>query len=174
MEEWKKIPETNNRYEISNLGNVRNSKSHIVLKQIKSKSGYMNIRVHLGSRDKTYTFTVHRLVANAFIPNLNNSPEVNHKDGNKHNNCVSNLEWCTKSENEKHAHRTGLKDGRKAIERLAALNSKSVAQLKDGCVLTVYCSASDAGRKTGICPSSITKVCRHERKVAGGYVWEYI
>lgn len=77
------------------------------LKQTLNSNNYLRVSMTICNKRKNYL--VHRLVAQAFIPNPNNLPQVNHKDGNKLNNCVENLEWCTKSENEKHAYKLGLK-----------------------------------------------------------------
>jgi hypothetical protein len=102
-------------YEVSNLGNVRSIERmvlHIegglkrnpskVLKLGKSKNGYLTVSFSVDSVKSNHS--VHRLVARAFIPNESNKPQVNHKDGNKHNNHVENLEWMTRSENTKHAY----------------------------------------------------------------------
>lgn len=96
-------------YVISNLGRVMNKKTGRVHKGNEINGGY--IQVQLGGR-KRKMFLVHRLVAMAFIPNPHNHPEVNHEDGDKKNNTVSNLTWCTHKENIRHAFRTGLHDNR--------------------------------------------------------------
>lgn len=173
MEIWRPAIDTNYRYEVSNLGNVRNLKSERILKPVSNACGYLSVRVHLGDRFKTRSFLIHRLVAIAFIPNPEWKTEVNHIDGNKRNNRVENLEWCTKSENEKHAHKTGLKNSIKFVERLAELNAVPVIQIKNDEIIAVYKSTVEAGRLSGVDPSSITKVCKHKRKTAGGYVWQY-
>lgn len=96
-------------FEISNYGRFRNSKTNHILAQNKTKNGYMLVTIKdIQNKSKYKAFYIHRLVAQAFIPNPNNLPQVNHKDGNKLNNCVDNLEWCTHSENMQHALRTGL------------------------------------------------------------------
>lgn len=99
---WKPIPDAAG-YEVSNLGNVRNANkiTHLVLSIL---NGYY--KVNLG---KYGTYLVHRLVAQTFIPNSENKPQVNHINGNKRDNRVENLEWVTASENAQHALRTGLK-----------------------------------------------------------------
>lgn len=120
MEVWKDINGFENQYQISDLGKVRSkqrvlirSNGHSqtvkgkVLKTFTSKRGYEFAVFQIGL--KTKNFAVHRLVAIAFISNNENKYAVNHKDGNKKNNKLSNLEWVTKSENELHARRTGLK-----------------------------------------------------------------
>lgn len=94
MEIFKKI-EGFNGYSISNLGTVRNDKTGKFLKFFKKREGYL--QVQLGKKNNP--LYVHRLVANAFIPNIYQKPQVNHIDGNKQNNCVNNLEWCTAREN---------------------------------------------------------------------------
>lgn len=98
---WKKIEELPN-YEVSDHGEVRNSKRLNVLKSRIDKNGYPNIAFKVDG--KTLNRTVHRLVAMAFIPNPKNKPHVNHKSGIKVNNHKSNLEWMTESENMQHAH----------------------------------------------------------------------
>ena len=107
MEIWKDIEGYEGLYQISNLGRVRSlaraTTSGKVLKQMK-KHGYMNVCFSKNNVDKY--FRVHRLVALAFIPNPENKPTVNHIDGNKANNNVSNLEWATHSENETHSYRS--------------------------------------------------------------------
>ena len=104
-EVWKDVKNYEGLYQISNLGNVKRISSGKRLKPYNRK-GY--IRVALSKDDTTKHIDIHRLVAQAFIPNPENKPEVNHIDGDKSNNEVSNLEWCTRKENMNHAKNTGL------------------------------------------------------------------
>ena len=117
---------------------------------------------------------VHRLVAEAFIPNPENKPCVNHKDGNKLNNCVENLEWCTYSENNLHAFRTlGRKSPWEGKFGKDNFGSKTVLQIKDGRIINVFYGTHEAQRETGISQGSITDVCNKKSKTAGGYQWKY-
>ena len=107
-EEWRPIPNTNGRYEISNYGRARtNNQRPGLLTLTKQASGYLYVMVQL-TNGKQKNCRVNRLVAQMFVPNPDNLPEVNHIDGNKENNHVSNLEWCTYQANMQHAVRTGL------------------------------------------------------------------
>lgn len=109
MEEvWKYIDGFED-YQISNFGRVKSFKNgkEKILRYRKSSNGYLNIQ--LFKDGKSRTFKIHRLVANAFIDNPNNLSEVNHKDGDKTNNIVDNLEWSTRSHNIKHAFDNGLR-----------------------------------------------------------------
>ena len=114
-EEWKSIAEYNGLYEVSNIGNVRRiyyptkkhkEKRYKIVTPYKTKEGYY--RLSLSKNGIVTKHFVHRLVAIAFIENANNVPVVNHIDGNKTNNSVENLEWCTQAENNRHAYNTGL------------------------------------------------------------------
>lgn len=93
MEEWRAVPGYEGLYEVSNMGNVRNVRRNTLLKLSKNNNEY--IRVCLCKNCIRTLLSVHRLVAQAFIPNPNNLPQVNHKDEDKTNNNVDNLEWCT-------------------------------------------------------------------------------
>ena len=118
MEEiWKDIKGYEGLYQVSNLGRVKSLERVVdyghmkcvrkgrIVKQFNTKD-YNNVKLH---KDGIRTiYLAHRLVATAFIPNPDNLPVVNHKDGDKTNNCVDNLEWCTASDNVKHAIQTGL------------------------------------------------------------------
>ena len=99
-------------YEICENGDAfslpKNGRKHVKLKRnTQTKSGYQSYLFQIGP--KTKRMLIHRVVAIAFIPNPENKPFINHKDGDKQNNTVQNLEWCTQSENEVHAHKAGLK-----------------------------------------------------------------
>lgn len=120
-EVWKDINGYEGCYQVSNLGRIKSldrmtnnqygeyfMKGRILKNSIIKDKGYC--RVSLNNGNGKISKRVHRLVAEAFIPNPENKPEVNHKDGNKLNNCVSNLEWCTNKENIEHSIRTGLKN----------------------------------------------------------------
>lgn len=108
MEHWRPIPQTKGFIEVSDQGRVRSllSGTPRILKVQSDKKGYLRLRVTI-EREKM-CFKVHREVAKAFIPNINNLPQVNHKDGNKNNNCIDNLEWCTNRQNQLHALALGL------------------------------------------------------------------
>lgn len=93
------------KYFISENGDVTNQKGKLIKPYCRSR--YITVTISKNGKMKTHY--VHRLVAIAFLPNPKNYPEINHKDGNKHNNNVSNLEWCTSSINKQHAYDTGLK-----------------------------------------------------------------
>lgn len=98
MEIWKNIDGFEN-YQVSIWGNIRN-KNRILTPYVTQK-GYL--KIGLSKNGKNYKKRVHRLVAEAFIPNPHNLPQVNHKDGNPKNNSITNLEWCTNQENKSHA-----------------------------------------------------------------------
>lgn len=106
QEIWKDIKEYEGLYQISNLGNVKSLKRNKLLKPIKDKDGYLCVTLYKMCKLKEKK--VHRLVAQTFILNPENKPQVNHIDGNKQNNVVNNLEWCTRLENIEHAWKIGL------------------------------------------------------------------
>lgn len=174
MEIWKKIKEFNN-YSVSNLGNIRRDEYYIkdsigrnqykpkklILPSI-GKDGYKKVVLSndLGERK---TLRVNRVVALTFLENNNNLEFVNHKDGIKTNDIVDNLEWCTSSENVQHAIKTGLCNTSMIIEKLSI----------NGEVLEKFKSIREASRVTGIDSSCIVKVCKGNRKSAGGFLWRY-
>lgn len=95
------------KYLVSNDGRVYSTKTKKLLKPMKNEKGYLCVELRRNHTRKV--MRIHRLVAGAFIPNSNNFNEVNHKDGDKENNSVANLEWCTRSQNMKHAYLLGLR-----------------------------------------------------------------
>lgn len=113
QEIWKTViyqGETYEKIEVSNYGRMRNTKNNHIYKLHKNDRGYLIVNISLGSRENTKTFRVHRVVAETFIPNPENKPQVNHITGDKTRNEVWNLEWCTEKENTAHAIKTGLVD----------------------------------------------------------------
>lgn len=107
MHTFKVIEEYPN-FSISSCGKIKRNSSGKILKTHRHKNGYEVINIKPNGRGSGKTLKIHRVVATAFIPNPLNKPQVNHKDGNKTNNNVSNLEWATPSENVKHAYDNGL------------------------------------------------------------------
>lgn len=117
--QWKPIQGYEGHYEISNYGDVKSLGRFVnrkcggywhkerILKKTKTTTGYWKVELQVSGKRKS--LRVHRLVAEAFIPNPDNKPNINHKDGNPLNNFVGNLEWCTQRENVIHAIETGLK-----------------------------------------------------------------
>lgn len=104
MEVWKDVVGFEEYFRVSNLGNVFSKRTNKILKPVLSKTGYLTIPTKIGGRNgKNYCFKVHRLVAEAFIPNPDDKPYVNHLDSDRTNANVENLEWCTHQENMNHA-----------------------------------------------------------------------
>lgn len=191
---WKPIEGYEGLYEISNFGNVKslarswnfrdygNGKVQVVkskekiLKNTISKCGYMQAR--LSKNNKHGLKSVHRLVAQAFIPNLENKPQVNHIDGNKQNNRVDNLEWCNNSENQLHAWKLGLQTpywkGKFGKDHI---HSKKVMQYdKNKNLIKIWDSVNEASKTLNIDDASISRCCLHYkyRHTAGGFIWEYL
>lgn len=168
-ETWKPVTCTDIvMYEVSSEGKVRNLKTGRILKPFYSTNGYARVNLTSAYNDKTKQTMklVHRLVAQAFIPNLKNLSDVNHKDEIKTNNNLDNLEWIS--------HRDNLNYGTRN-ERMAKSNSKPIQQLdmKTGLIIATYPSASIASKETGILISSISMVARGKGMTAGGYGWKY-
>ena len=152
-------------YEVSNMGNVRNIKTGRVLKPGKDKSGYL--MVWLWNENGKKVFKVHRLVANAFIPNPEIKPCVNHIDGCKSNNYVSNLEWCTSGENQSHAYRIGLK----FHSDKAGSPKQRVRCIETG---QEFESQLDAGKYFGCHPASIWQSIHKGHRVLKQFHFELV
>lgn len=166
-EVWKKIDGFNGNYEVSCFGNVRSkprkaTKGGLMKLHLLKRNDYYKVRLTNPNTKKNKYYSVHRLVAQAFIPNKNNLPQVNHKNGNKHDNNVFNLEWVTCQQNIQHAYKKGLHKVRKVV------------QIKDGEIVKVFDNCYRASVETGINYTSIYH-CLHQRQLtAGGYDWYYV
>lgn len=176
---WKDIDGYEGIYQVSNLGRVKSLK-----RKVNTKGGgtryspskiltncfdnkYYHVRLYRNGVAKIHL--VHRLVADAFLPNPNNKPQVNHIDGDKLNNRFDNLEWCTASENAKHAFRVGLHKpndgGTSRPIKAYHINGRFVGQ---------YLSLHDAERKLGVNIGHIWCVLNGREDNAKGYRFEYI
>lgn len=163
-ETWKDV---GNGYQVSDLGRVRNRDKH-VMKTWVINSGYESIKL-VGVKDRL----VHRLVAKAFLADSYfEGAEVNHIDGDRLNNEVSNLEWVTPKENIQDMFERGTGDTETA--RKSVNLKKPVNQLTlDGGFIRRWESMTEAGNALGISRTHISSVCRGRRKNAGGFRWEY-
>ena len=162
-EMWRKVKGYEGLYEVSSTGQVRsigrNTTRGKMLSPAKIESGLQVVLRDKG-RDKNYL--IHRLVAEAFIPNTENKKTVNHIDGNRYNNSLSNLEWATHSENIKHSHEVLDREYQAYGENNA--NSLTVSQYdKKGRLWGVYGSVNEAARQNDISFSNIAKCARGER-----------
>ena len=152
-------------YYISNLGRVKSiKKNRDTFKTLYDDShGYLG--VGLWKNNRQYPRKVHRLVAEAFIDNPLNLRDINHKDEDKKNNCVANLEWVSHKDNLNY----GTRNKRANISK-----SKYIIQLdKNGNIVGEYLNGYEAQQKLGISESNISECCNGKRKTAGGYVWKF-
>lgn len=158
---WKKI-EGYEKYSVSDSGEVRNDETGRILKQTIDKDDYRMVTLHYG---KKRWVGVARLVAEAFVPNPNNYPQINHKDENKSNNSAENLEWCTASYNTNYGTRNS---------RCAVKMGKTVYQFQDDELVGIWQSTKLAGKVFGISPTNIADCARGIKNSAGGYKWSYV
>lgn len=162
MEFWKPVIGYEDRFQVSNLGRLRSSKSGKILSQTKTKKGYLTHATKIGGRcGKSVCFKIHRLVALAFIPNPDNLPEINHKDGKKSNNEVENLEWVTSKENIDHAFGTGLAYARRGCDsrssKLTILQIEEIVSLR-----AAGQTLREIAKKFGVHHMQIHRVCSGE------------
>ncbi len=167
-EEWREINpnnlleqeiNTNKKYYVSNLGRFKNSYGTIMENYKVNENGYIRVFIY------NKTFALHRLVAFTFIENPENKEQVNHKDGNKLNNSVINLEWVTNKENQIHKFQTGLGNN----------FTRCIKQYDlDGNLIKQYQSIALAAKELGISKGAIQSVLLNKRKTAAGHIWRYL
>lgn len=163
-ERWKLIEEAP-MYEISEYGDIHNTFTGAPIKQSQNQ-GYMCVSLQING--KAHRRRVHRLVALAFIPNPDGKSEVNHIDGNKTNNHVSNLEWCTPSENLIHAYKTGLRSRDASV----AYTKRRKRVIRDDGVM--FESMTEAAKHLGLTTSRMSKIIRGNRpSKKDGHIYSY-
>lgn len=186
MEEWRDIKGYEGLYQVSNIGNVR-SVTHTTVhrdgkvvryegKTLTPHNGDNGYKcVNLSKNGLVNLANVHRLVAETFLPKDDGKNVVNHKDGNKHNNTVENLEWVTCSENSKHAVRTGLLNMEPLIVAGSTARKKRIAQIDaSGKTVKVFDSAVEAARQLGLSTGNISSCANGSRNTTGGYRWQFV
>ena len=163
IEEFRDIPGYEGVYEVSNLGRVKNVETGRILKPGKITTGYLQVNLcKNGTRRKAL---IHRLVAYAFLSNPKNLPQVNHKDEDKTNNTVDNLEWCDCQYNINYGTRN---------ERLIEKMGKPVLQFDlQGNFIREWPGVRKVEEELGINNGNISMCCIGNRKTAGGYLWKF-
>lgn len=175
-EEWRDVVGYEDLYAVSNMGVVK-SKDRRVFNKLGfdyTRKGRLNKQTisngyyvsRLRSEGISLSVKTHRIIAMAFIPNPENKPYVNHIDGNKLNNSISNLEWCTASENIRHAFRLGLQNSNHIIRGVVQLDLL-------GNEIKSFLSQTEAGLELGLNHSGIGMCCRGELKTSGGFKWMF-
>lgn len=192
VELWKQIEGFNGCYEVSNTGKVRslNYRRTGKTKELEisvDRYGYPCISLPAPNNKRKH-FTIHRLVAVAFVQNPDNKAEVNHKDGDKRNNHFSNLEWVTMQENQKHAWENGLKENSRAVSSERGKSPKTIARLSgynarrkrliiSKCIATgeekMYSTQREAARAINGDQGNIQKVLKGKVKQHKGYTFRY-
>ena len=163
IEIWKPVVGYEGVYEVSSFGRVRSFKQTSkgkILKAFKDTSGYWRVCMNTNEQH-----SVHRLVAQAFIPNPNNLPQVNHKDEDKTNNRVDNLEWCDRKYN--------MNYGTLQERRIRKVFKPILQYTKDGVFIKEWESIVSAAQQTNISRKHISDCCCGRGKTAGGYVWKH-
>ena len=147
-------------YAVTSCGKVWGYKRQKFLKPQTDKNGYLRVGLHKDGKTKKYY--IHRLVAEAYIPNPDNLPQVNHKDENKENNCLQNLEWCDPKYNINYGTRT---------DKVASSNKKPILQFTlDGEFVREWPSTTDVGKEF---IKGINHCLRGRNKTAYNYIWKY-
>ena len=161
---WKDIIDYTGLYQVSNFGRIKSLKKEKIMKQRKDKDGYLLIDLHKNSKKKT--FKVHRLVAQAFIPNPNNLLQINHIDEIKQNNSVNNLEWCSQKYNVNYGS---------CIKKSSEKHNKKILKCDlNGNPIKQYNSITEASNENKCFISNISAVCRGKQKTAYGFIWKFI
>lgn len=175
MEEWRDIVGYKGIYQVSNLGNIKSiERTRINGRRYKEKflfthliNGYAVVSLFKNGKQKNYK--VHRLVAQAFIPNPFNKPCVDHIDTNKMNNKSDNLKWVTYQENSDNPI-----SSRRQKNAVSMTGRKAVVQYdRNKVLLNTFPSEALAEKITGVKASSICNCCKGRIKTAGGYIWKY-
>ena len=183
---WKDVPGYEGIYQVSSYGRIKSLKRVIMRKDGKPYTQVEKI-LKPGTNHKGYLgcsfrknfvakpVIVHRLVALAFIDNPNNLPQVNHKDGNKKNNRVENLEWITNYDNMQHSIITGIRNVKKITDNLKKVNSRKVNQYdSNGTFIKTWNSIKDIQMELKIPNQNICQVCQGKRKRAHNYIFKYV
>ena len=169
---WKDISGYEGLYQVSNLGRIKRIRNRTckILKEQKKQSGYIGCTLSKNGIVKHYK--VHRLVAEAFIPNTEHKPQINHINGDKTDNNVNNLEWCTARENINHSFKAGLSKGRRDAENKL---SKKIGQYSlNGDFIKEWDSAMQIQRELGFNNSAISACCLRKYRQCYGYLWRHI
>ena len=175
-EKWRDIKGYEGLYQVSNLGRIKSlpkkikmrnqyTEIEMILKPVKDKYGYYHITL-CKEKEKNKSRQIHRLVAETFIPNLQNKPQINHINGIKTDNRIENLEWVTAKENTQHMLKLGLKKN---------FRRKKINQYDlEGNFIKQWNSMTLASKCIGLTGNShICSCCKGERKTAGGFIWRY-
>ena len=164
-EVWKDVVGYEGLYQVSSLGRVKNVRTDRIMKACEDKNGYLIIRLSLKGKSKAQK--VHRLVCLTFLPNPENKPEVNHTNGIKSDNSLLNLEWATRSENNKHAYDTGLNNVKRKYKQIKGINLQTLQEV-------VFESRLAAEQFTNCSAKNITFICQGKRKSFKNWTFQYL
>ena len=173
---WEDIKGYEGLYQVSNLGkvkslNYRRTCKERILIPCKPANGYLCVSLYKNGIHKT--FTIHRLIAQAFIENHENLQQVNHIDEDKTNNCVSNLEWCDRKYNNNYGTRNERMLKTRKLRNCKKAEISVLQFIKDGKFVNEFPSRNEAERCTGITQQSICACCKGKLNSAGGHIWFY-